>query len=281
MVILQKATEEELFRLLQLFPATSLKTVWESEKVHTKEAMCRAAAKERDIEKIVTFIQKNFSQCRMHVYAVTLPDPPTDPLGAITDVEVVDEAKDGAKLLIAKASFVVILQDSLKRETVNLLWPMRYAIVEKHPVLSLVVLERKPGAIFEEGVSVVSRSLDEKIITKQLRGLGVGATDLHKGMKALWDADYMDAFRVKFQSPDSTVDETMNEEMGIKATKPERYEELKSAKMFMSYFRLLDDSVKTIGDFTIDPSRGYIRFPRYTEAAGNADEVVRALLAKN
>jgi hypothetical protein len=280
MPILEDASEEEIFRLLQLFPASTLRLAWAKPKI-TKKAICDAAAKERDVEKITNFVQVNFGRCNMHAYVLESPEGDVTPLSAITDAEILQVVAGGPTLIIARASFVVILQETLKKETVNLLWPMRLEVVEDHLVLSLIVLERKPGAIFEENVSVISRSLEERSIVKNLASLGIVQSDLHKGTKALWEADYMDAFRVKFRSADSTLDETMDAELGIKANKPNRYEELKTATIFMTYFHLLDESVKTIKDFTMDPSRGYIRFPRYKEDAGDADEVVRALLAKN
>ncbi|HEY4008739.1 MAG TPA: hypothetical protein VGM11_01210, partial [Acidobacteriaceae bacterium] len=201
MSILEEASEDELVRLLQLFPASVLKLAWEKPKL-TKEAICRAAAKERDLQKIVGLIRTSFARCRMHVHVLSLPDNQPSPLTAITDTEVLQSEAGGPTWILAKVSFVVILQEALTKETVNLLWPMRIEEVEDHTVLSTIVLERNPGVLFDEGVSVVSRSLDEKLITKNLRALNIQAADLHKGMKALWEEDYMDAYKTKFRSPD-------------------------------------------------------------------------------
>ncbi|MBB5062455.1 hypothetical protein [Granulicella mallensis] len=281
MPILEGSTQDEISRLLSLFPVAVLKEEWEGIK-GTKEVICDTVARALEPGKAIDFILANFAKCKMHVYVLD-PSQHKDVsiMNAITDAEILKVVADGPTLILARVSFVVILQDSLKKEKVDLLWPMRIHTLADHLVLSAIVLERTPATLYNEPISIVSRSLDEKLIVKNLKALGFDTADVHKGMKALWEEDYMDAFNVRFRSPDSTLTEVMDEEKGIKATKPERYEELKTATMFMSAFHLLKDPVKSIGDFFLDPSRGHFRFPRYTDDSGDADAVVQALLSKN
>jgi hypothetical protein len=281
MGILDDASVGEISRVLQLFPAAALRAEWGDETKRKKEVICSSAASDRDIPRITNFIQANFGRCRLHAYVLSPHPNGTSPELAITGAEVLQVIAGGPTLLMARVTYVVILQQSLQRETVNLLWPMRLEAAEGDVVLSMIVLERSPDAMYDEKISVVSRSLDEKTIIKNLGSLGFSASDLHKGVRALWDSDYMDAFKVKYRSPDSVVDETMDEELGIKACKPQRYEELKTTTLFMTFFHLLDQSELLIRDFMIDPSRGHLRFPRYTEDSGDADEVVRAILTEN
>jgi len=43
-----------------------------------------------------------------------------------------------------------------------------------------------------------------------------GRSDLHKGVKSLWEDEFMDSPRIKFKKPMSVASEAMDEELGIR-----------------------------------------------------------------
>jgi hypothetical protein len=280
MSLLENAPVQDLKRLLGAFPLTTLKDTWGHVK-GTKEEICFAAAQERDVEKIGNFVLKNFGRCKLHVYVFEPHQDGTTISEAIDAAEKVLVDGNGRSLLLMEAVYSVFLKDPPEEQTVGFLWPIRVENVGRYSVLSFVVLERNPCSYFERDCYQLSKSVDERGITQAIERLGFMRADLHLGVKTLWDEDFMDSFRTKFKKPKSLATEHMDEELGIKKNNPVLYEELKSSVMFVTNFQIEPEAGSCVEDFAIDPSAGFISFTRYTEGAGDADEVVGKLLEKN
>jgi hypothetical protein len=279
--ILQDASKQDLKRLLGSFPVTSLKAGWPSIK-GTKEEICFAAAEERDLPRIVAFMKTNFARCRQHVFVLTPPpDLSVNPESAVPDAELVDVDGAGGKILVTRAVFSIFLKDPSEEAVVEFLWPMRVTELYGYLVFSLMVLERNPCIYFDRDCFKLSRSIDERGVISNLESLGFVRADLHKGIKTLWDENFMDSFRTKFKKPKSTATEAMDEELGIKEHNPTLYEELQTSTLFRTVFQVGTNSECCVEEFQVDPSGGYIAFPRYTEGSGDADHVVHAIVAKN
>jgi hypothetical protein len=277
---LETAPIQDIKRLLGAFPVTTLKEAWGQVK-GSKEEICFAAAQERDVSKLTSFILKNFGRCKLHVYVLEPHQNGTDITTALEGAEQVAVDGEGRTLLLTRSVYSVFLKDPPEEQTVEFLWPIRLETIGRYTVLSLVVLERNPCTYFDRDCYQLSRSLDERGITLAIEKLGFQRADLHLGVKTLWDEDYMDSFRTKFKKPKSTASEHMDEELGIKKNNPALYEELKSSVMFVTNFQIEPEAGACVEDFAIDPSAGFISFTRYTEGAGDADEVVHKLLEKN
>ena len=279
MSLLQTAPTQDLKRLLNSFPLTTLKDTWGHIK-GSKEEICYAAAEERDVEKISNFVMKNFGRCKLHVYIFQAHADGAD-MASVIPAEMISTDGQGRKCLLTEAVYSVFLKDPPEEQTVSFLWPIRIEKLGLYSVLSFIVLERNPCAYFDRDCYQLSRSVDERGIVQGIEKLGFERADLHLGVKTLWDEDFMDSFRTKFKKPKSTASEHMDSELGIKKNNPELYEELKSSVLFATNFQIDPGSETCVEDFAVDPSAGFISFTRYTEGAGDADEVVHKLLEKN
>ena len=67
----------------------------------------------------------------------------------------------------------------------------------------------------------------------------------------------------------------------IREFNPELYEQLQNATLFATLFQVHPEENCDVDQFQVDPSQGYIAFPRYTEGAGDSDEVVDRILESN
>ncbi len=280
MPILESASKQDIKRLLDSFPVSTLKDTWSNVK-GTKEEICFAAAEENNLGKIVAFMQRNFARCKRHAYVLEAPANQADPLQAITDAEVLGVANQGQTLALTKAVFSIFLKDPLEENTVEFLWPVRLEAVSGYTVVSFVILERNPCVYFDRDCYQSARSLDERGIVRNLESLGFKHTDLQKGIKALWDENFIDSFRTSFKKPKSVATEKMDEELGIKQHNPELYEQLQTATLFATLFQIDPAWECSVETFQVDPSIGYVAFPRYTEGTGDSDEVVHKILEKN
>ena len=280
MSLLERASIQDVKRLLGAFPVTTLKDSWSQFK-GSKEEICFAAAQEYDIPRMSSFMLKNFGRCKLHVYVFEPHADGTNIANVVEGAEVLDVDSAGRTLMLMKAVYSVFLKDPPEEDKMEFLWPIRIETVGRYTVLSFVVLERNPCAYFDRDCYPLSRSIDERGIVQSIERVGFVRADLHKGTKTLWDQNFMDSFRTKFKKPKSTASEHMDEELGIKKNNPLLYEELKSSVMFVTNFQIEPEAGSCVEDFAIDPSAGFISFTRYTEGAGDADEVVEKLLEKN
>jgi hypothetical protein len=107
------------------------------------------------------------------------------------------------------------------------------------------------------------------------------AVDLHKGIKKLWSEDFMDSPSTGYKTAVSTAREAMDEERGIKEYNPVLYEELQESPLFSSLFQMAPDRGHKVSVMSVDASRGYIAFPRYSENAADTQFVIQKILQNN
>jgi hypothetical protein len=187
----------------------------------------------------------------------------------------------GRIVYLGTAEFTVLLSDPFVQEQVQLLWPLRIEYLEQATIVSFIVLERDVSYLFDRETVSVRRHPEEKDVIMGVCALGYQALDLNKGVKALWTDDFMDAFKAKVKKARSTTTEAMDSERGIKANEPDLYRQMLRLPMFETMFRVGDDMDNSVKVFQINPTHGIIRMTRYTEEAGDSDEIINQILAKN
>lgn len=270
-------------RLLELFPIGILREVWNLK--GSKEEVCQQVAEEQAADAIISFVDTHLSCCKQHVHVFGVGQngaalPPTlqgrNPSKAGADAE----------LFILHAEYSVVLKDPYEDATLDFLWPVRVEKTATHVVARFVVLEKNLGSYFERPYLLNSRSADEKDVVAELAtALGVSSADLHAGVKKLWVENYMDSSRARYKRPKSMAFEAMDEERGIKEHDPELYERLLDSVLFASTFVINKEHERakdlTVSVVSIDPSTGYIAFPRYADRVGDTDRVIREILTNN
>jgi hypothetical protein len=278
---LEAASVEDIQRLLELFPASSLKQDWDYLKGR-KEELCAAIAKEGDHKKIRSFVISNFARCKQHSYIFgPRDDDQPGPEMNFPDADGLGQDSEGRLVYLGIAKYTVLLNDPFSKEELELLWPMRIEYRDKATIVSFVVLERDVTFLFDRQTINVRRHDEEKDVILGVESLGYEAIDLNKGIKALWAGDSMDAFKTRFKKARSTTTESMDKERGIKETEPQLYEQMRKLPMFETMFRIDNGEKHSVRVFQINPTGGVIRMTRYTEGAGDSDELINEILAKN
>jgi hypothetical protein len=131
---------------------------------------------------------------------------------------------------------------------------------------------------------IKDRSVDQEGILLAISNSSKGEiakTDLHKGIKKLWDDGFVDCRRTKYKKPYSVADETMDHELGIRVSNPELYTVLKTATLLDVVFQVDKGAACTVSAFHMSPSEGTVIFPRYSEKKGDTDHVIREILRHN
>jgi len=280
MPLLEQSNKQDIARLLELFSASRLKDAF-SEFSGTKEEISAAAAKAADVERVRKFVTDNLAKCKLHTYIFSKPQNDVDFLVAIPGAEVMALPDADTTITLTRIRYRVLLRGPYEEQDIEFLWPMRILRRSNCIILSVVVFERSACKYFVRECSIISRNIDEKKIVADFVSLGAPAHDLHKGVKALWKAGFMDAFKTKYKKPLSMASEEMDEEKGIKANNPDLFQELENCTLFSTMFRIPASEDCSVEVFHVDPSAGSISFPQYTRGGGDSDEVVTAILDAN
>lgn len=277
MGIIELADHQDIKRLCELFPIASLRQDWPAHK-GTKEEICSAIAEEHDAAHILRFVESHFSCCKQHVYAFVRTPTTTGLPDTLLDGEKVLGTKEYAVYII-RCKYSVVLKNPLEEATLEFLWPVRVEVTPNYLIVRFVVLEKNLSSYFDRYSHVSTRSVDEKTVLQT--AFPLSAADLHKGVKKLWADDFMDSSRVEYKKPMSTAQEEMDEQRGIKKSNPRLYAAVAEAPLFNAVFQISPSANITVSAFTANPSRGYIRFPRYSENPGDTDFVIREILRHN
>ncbi len=288
MGFLEKSSDQDVKRLLELFPASRLKIQWPDLK-GTKEEICFVVANQRKSDEVKQFLYENLSCCRQHIYVFSHSTPLNSlPNFAIPDGEDIYRIKESNHVnvfYLIRLQYSVVLREPLEETTLEFLWPVRFDFTENHLIVRFVILERNIGTYFSGRPCYMERrSTDEKTVLQIIRDEAQDTfhpTDLHKGVKQLWDDGFMDSPKAQYKKTISTASEAMDEERGIKEHNPEVYEILTDSVLLNTLFVIPQKDGFSVSGFSMEPAKGYINFPRYTENIGDTDHVVSEILRHN
>jgi hypothetical protein len=104
---------------------------------------------------------------------------------------------------------------------------------------------------------------------------------LDKGIKALWEMGYFDAFNTKFKKAKSTSSEAMDKGCLLKRDNPKDYATLVSRPLLKTGFKFLKELERFPSHFVADPSMGEIWIPTYSEETNISENVIREILKYN
>jgi hypothetical protein len=281
MALLDDSSEEDITRLLELFPSATLKNEWAQFR-GSKPEVCQAIAKQGDLDKIARFVANNFGRCKQHVRLFQAAPKGVAIEDCFPDSDLLLREKNKREVYLGKVRWKVLLGEPFQEEYIELLWPMRIDRRSDATLVSFVVVERDVQTFYDDRTIITQRRIvEETHVTEALLVKGLGQLDVNKGIKQLWKKDRIDAFRSTFKKARSTTTESMDRQLGIKRTNPDLYKEMILLPIHKTMFRVeaaLENSIKV---FQADPTDGVIRMTRYTEDEGDSDELVYAILAEN
>jgi hypothetical protein len=275
---LEAAPVQDLKRLLELFPVSSLRHAWPDVK-GTKEEICFTVSQAKDYERIAAFVSEHFSYCKQHVYAFNAPEGGGFPETLCDEPATITQPNSA--LFIVRVRYEVVLRDPLEETTLDFLWPIRLELAEngKFALVRFVVLEKSVTPYFDRPCYVPGRSIEEKDVVAEVSEWAGARVDLHKGIKQLWDTGFMDSSQAKLKKALSMASETMDEELGIREHNPELYGQIVENTLLSALFAISDNKIG-VTVFSVQPSNGYLAFLRYSEKGGT-DHVISEILRNN
>jgi hypothetical protein len=303
MPILRTAPIQDRKRLIELFPIASIKETWPEIKGR-KEEIGLAVAQASTPSQIVNFIKAYIGRCKQHVYIFDRPRNAALPVD-IVGGERVDISNDQA-IYVIKTTYTVVLRDPLEEVELDFLWPVQVMLKRWNVVLRLVVLEKNIEAYIDRDGHLAGRSVDEEAILQKPYFSALKPTDIHKGIRALWDNGFMDAPRTRFKKPMSLASEAMDQGRGIRRNNPQLYGVLRDSVLLNTFFQIgdgpglelqaeVDDEEEEgleehdgrgeltcgVSAFVAKCREGYLAFPRYSRGERDTDFVIDEILRLN
>jgi hypothetical protein len=291
MKILNSASVDDLKYLLWLFPVTNLHEYFPDEK-GTKDDICLTIAGRRDIKKIAEFVDEYLSCSKQHIYIYKHEGK----LSSIPEINLPDSeqiiktvGKDSVSMLyiMKYKQRVIVLEPKLQEVPLIFLRPIRLEFTGQQLIVRFIKLEKNPKTYVPgQSYASVRTGLEEKPILSALEAslvdeLKLKPLDLHKGIKKLWKDEFIDSSKAQYRKAISTASETMDAKKMVRKDVPELYAEIQKTTMFSTRFDEINIEDSSVSAFVIDPSRGYIDFPRYSEKKGDTDYVVSEILRHN
>jgi hypothetical protein len=145
-------------------------------------------------------------------------------------------------------------------------------------------LEKDIPSYFERKAFTGSTSVDEQRILSSISGdMSLAKLDIHKGIKYLWKAKYMDCHSTRYRKSKSSAAEFVDktEPKGIRENDPELFKVLMKSPMMQSLFHIDPAEEAGVEKFAADPSAGKLSFLQYTKVSGAIEGVVRKILKNN
>ncbi len=147
---------QNIKRLLELFPVTSLRSQW-SNVTGTKEEICFEIAEKYGWQGAVDFVNANLSCCKQHVYIFSHSGRIDDlPVIELPDTELVADSgvQNGERrqLYIINFEYKVVLRDPFEDMSLTFLWPLRLDFTAQHLVARFVILEKNISSYVLDGL---------------------------------------------------------------------------------------------------------------------------------
>jgi len=285
--------ETALTHLLQMYPVSALRETWGTTKGMKKDELIASVIGTIPERAIVEF-------CRIHQpltkQRIMLFDNQGDSLNAFAD-PLIDldsrtyfnrTAQEIEEFYILTVTYEALVGGpTYEPQQFDFPWPVRIVINSKHTIVTFTIIEKTLTPYLPPNKSAVNvhKAYDEddvcsRLIQRLPSPSWLNRCDLHRGVKALWEADEIDAAYVGWKEDISTDTKTMDAKHLMKRDNPAAYAKAMAAPLLKSVFKTVSQS-KFPPIFTVAPLDGEVSLHRHSETLTEVQNVVRAILAAN
>jgi hypothetical protein len=276
-----------LKRLLKAYPVKVLKDVFDITGLSQNEVIDEVL-NTNSVLIVKNFAFTNFSHLRQHVYIYNITGVMDN--AWICDNEVyhnqtVTTPTNRILNLFFKATYKVYNTQTNAIEDVLYYTPVQIKIINTKLIISINIQERDATSLFQVNTYPISKDmLDDEIIKYIVERMPLTAsltrTDINRGIKQLWEEDFIDAASVKFKKARSTSMEVMDEEFTLKVSMPDVYNTLLNAPLQKNIFKVLERE-DIISHFTTEPTIGKLSFTKFPDNINSIPELINLILIRN
>jgi hypothetical protein len=175
-----------------------------------------------------------------------------------------------------------------ERQFLEFLWPVCVTVGGTVLQVKFTIMEKDLRSYFPGAgaVAIRKRSVDEESVLKGAKEhllpyVQAVPLDINKGVKALWEEDYIDSPEARWRNSRSTSRETMDEKYMIKKDQRAVYDKAKRVPLLQTLFRFVKDEDEYVSHFVVDPGNGLVRFPMFSARRDGTINVLAKILALN
>jgi len=284
-------TEESIAsRLLESVPAKILKEEFNLEGLNQKAAISEVVDNNNK-NLIRNFVFGNFGHFHQHIFVfdlnVEIPEdwsPDARFLHATTE-----DGNDRVFDLIFQINYKLFNPAAGAEQELLFECPVRINIKDQILILKISTLERGVNKYFPNQVYGMGKDMDESNIISLIKdmlpqGCTMVTCDLNKGVKHLWDKDFVDAGFIKHKRSKSIATQSMDEDNLLKKIYPDEYREIIKDPLDKSIFLITDKTVNIsnfVPRFNIEPTRGKITITRFADKNESIDNLIEKIIANN
>ncbi|WP_143144250.1 hypothetical protein [Flaviramulus basaltis] len=175
---------------------------------------------------------------------------------------------------------------SASQEVLIFRCPVKVIINNKHVIIRINILERNANSYYSHKVFTIGKDIEDRNIISRIHtafGLVVNLypLDITKGIKFLWEDNFIDAAYVKFKKSRSTTTESMDEEHTLKDNYPDVYNEITTTPLDKNVFRVKRDVDDYINTFAVEPRKGKLAFKRFPFKVDSLEKLLDLIISNN
>jgi hypothetical protein len=290
--LLTKPSVQNLTVLLDLYPVTCLREKWGDVEGNKEEICLKVAGNRKALPDIFEFVHTNFGICKQNVYIFknksSIQKANALTVAGFDQMHRSDEEYGISKTFLFRHEVNLILRNPLDEVKVDFILPVRFDFLANYILVRFVKFERDFHALFKDRDPIQPRQTErEKLFLAQIKkaaldsGLNIEMGDIQQGVKKLWASDFMDSAKLAYKTDDSFDQKKMDDNKGIRKFNPDAYDKIKDTKLHLTAFETSETDDYPPILLTVDPSKGFVSFGRYTERAGDSDYVLHKIIEHN
>lgn len=285
-------TETDLLtRLLRLFPVQFIKQTFNVTGSNQSEII-ESIIQQNTPAGIRNFAMRNFNSTKQHIYIFSLNkafnrnsfDTANFPI-SIHEETVNNGLYEFRCLPIINFNTIVI---PFEEAVIEYVQPMIFKFDGKKLIIQCTILEKNLNFIFGDGRRIVDvkKSPDEaeiiaSVIDFLTNNYEVNILDLNRGVKYLWDNDFIDSKYAKWKKDCSAATETMDEGYTLKTQYPDVYNNLMSSPLNKTIFKYLREDRLFCNHFTVDATKGQLSVPLFPDTDDQIKNIINEILTNN
>ena len=285
--------ETKLTYLLEMYPVSALREAWATKKAMRKEEL---------IAEVIARVPQNaiFEFCRIHhpltKQRILLFENLRADLSAFPD-PLVDfktrhhfrrTSSEIEEFYILTVAYEAIVGPPYAESTFEFPWPVSMIVDSKFVIVKFTIIEKNLSPYLPPGKSALNVHkvfTEETVCSRFIQRLddpaALARCDIHRGVKALWEAGDIDSEQLRWKSAKSTDTKTMDTKFLMKRDDPTAFQRAIDAPLLKSVFQSIMPDKKYPPVFAVVPADGEVIINRYSNDFAEADNVVRAILAAN
>ncbi|MGI6339382.1 MAG: hypothetical protein ACOXZV_08410 [Bacteroidales bacterium] len=284
-----------LYRLLRLYPVSVVKSNFDTDN-RVQIPMLHEIVSKIPREAINEFAVNNLGFTKQHVFIFNNPVRFHDAASHNFKPEshYVSFNNEGIKsdVYFIEQDYNLIVSEkengNIARMVLRFRQPMVIELNINHIILKFTILERSPSSYLDDyEVLKFTRVFEDEQIVEQfvqhfrsIYSADLHRLDINRGVKHLWNNNFIDAISIKYKRTASMATEVMDEDFTFKSQYPEKFNEVMLSPLRKHAFRFLinqDDYC----DFVVDPTEGMLSFNKYPTSINQIYNVITEILRYN